>query len=181
VSDEPEGPEDPEDPEDTAPFTHRPYGHDRPGDNPFVSPSGPSYGAPLPPPVAGQVPYGPPPGQEPWQAAWAPVYGAPLPGSVDHKGARTALVLGIVAVTSLVLSFFCCGLTLPGLVCAPFAWYVGAKAKREIEAHPGTYGNVGAAATGMWMGLVMTVVGALVIALFAAIVITVGVTNWSLV
>ena len=81
--------DEPEDPEDTAPFTHRPYGHGRQDDNPFVSPSGPaaqpsgpSYGEPLPPSPQsmGQVPYGPPPGQEPWQAAWAPVYGAPLPG-----------------------------------------------------------------------------------------------------
>jgi hypothetical protein len=178
-----------DEPEDTAPFTHRPYGSGRADDNPFVSPSGPaaqpsgpSFGEPLPPPppVVGQVPYGPPPGQEQWQAAWAPVYGAPVPGSLDHKGAKTALVLGIVSVASVVLALFCC-LTLPGVFCAPFAWFTGARAKREIEAHPGTYGNLGSAVTGMWMGIVMSVIGFLVIGLFAAIAIAIGVTNWSLV
>jgi hypothetical protein len=168
-----------DEPEDTVPFTHRPYGDDAADDNLFVSPSGPaaqpsgpSYGGPLPPP--------PPAGQEPWQAAWAPAYGAPLPGSLDHKGANTALVLGIISVASLVLSFFCC-ITLPGVFCAPFAWARGARAKREIEASPGTYGNVGSAVTGMWLGIVMTLLGALSIAGVVALVAWIGYTDWSLV
>jgi hypothetical protein len=40
-----------------------------------------------------------------------------------------------------------------------------------MDRQPGVYGNLGAAQTGMWMGIVMTVVGALaiagVVALFA--------------
>jgi hypothetical protein len=177
-----------DEPEDTVPFTHRPYGKDRGDDNPFVSPSGPaaqpsgpSFGEPLPPPPnVAPVNYGPAPGQEPWQAAWAPVYGAPVAGSLVHKGAKTSLVLGIISVASVVLASFCC-ITIPGVFCAPFAWFIGAKAKREIEAHPGTYGNLGSAVTGMWMGIVMSILGFLVIAVFAAIAITIGITNWSLV
>ena len=170
---------DPGDQEDTAPFTHRPYGSDG-GDNPHVSPSGPaaqpsgpSYGVPPPPPP-------PSAGPEPWQAAWAPVYGAPMPGALDHKGASTALVLGIVSLVSLLVGLFCC-ITLPGVLCAPFAWAKGAKARREIEAAPGTYGNLSSAVTGMWMGIVMTILGALVIFAMAAVIVFIGVTEWSLV
>ena len=176
-----------DEPEDTAPFTHGSYGSDRQNDNPFVSPSGPaaqpsgpSFSAPPPPPPSGPpVPYGTPPDQA-WQAAWAPVYSAPVPGSLDHKGATTALVLGIISIASLFCAFLCC-LTLPGVFCAPFAWAIGAKAKREIEASRGTYGNLGSAVTGMWMGIVMTLIGALSIAAVVALVAWIGYTDWSLV
>ena len=180
---------DPGDEDDTAPFTHRPYGGDG-GDNPFVSPSGPaaqpsgpSYVTPPPPPppTVGQVPYGPAaPGQQPWQAAWAPAYGAPYPGSLDHKGATTSLVLGSVSIVSLVLTPFCC-ITLPGLLCAPFAWGIGAKARREIEASPGTYGNLATASTGMWMGIVMTIIGTLAIAAVVALIAWIGISDPTLV
>ena len=75
------------------------------------------------------------------------LYGAPMAGSLDHKGATTALVLGIVSIASFLLSLFCC-ITLPGVFCAPFAWAIGARAKREIEASRGAYGNISAAVTG---------------------------------
>ncbi len=181
---------DPGDQDDTAPFTHRPYGGDGAGDNPSVSPSGPAaqpsgpeYTAPLPPPPpsAGPVPYGPAaPGPESWQAAWAPVYGAPVAGSSDHKGATTSLVLGIVSVVSFLLSVFCC-ITIPGVLCAPFAWVMGAKARREIEAAPGTYGNLTSAVTGMWLGIVMTILGALAIAGLVALIAFIGITDFTLV
>jgi hypothetical protein len=152
------------DPEETMPFTHRPYG-EGPDENPFVSPSGPAaqpsgpqFVTPPPPPPP-QVPYG-----------WTPMYGAPYPGSLSHRGATTSLTLGIISIASLLLTPFCC-ITLPGVLCAPFAWATGAHAKRDMERQPGVYGNLGAAQTGMWMGIVMTVVGALaiagVVALFA--------------
>ena len=123
------------------------------GDNPFVSPSGPAsqpsgpdYVTPpaAPPPTASPVPYGPPPVGQPYgfQPGWAPAYGAAYPGSLDHKGATTSLVLGIVSIVSLVLAPLCC-VTFPGVFCAPFAWVIGAKAKREIDAAPGVYGNLG--------------------------------------
>jgi hypothetical protein len=177
------------DPEETAPFTHQPYGQDA-NDNPFVSPSGPAsqpsgpdYVTPpaAPPPTASPVPYGPPVGQPyGFQPGWAPAYGAAYPGSLNHKGATTALVLGIIAIASLVLTPVCC-ITIPGLLCAPFAWAIGAKAKKEIAQHPGVYGNVGSAHTGMWMGIVMSIIGFLSIALFVALAVWIGYTDYSLV
>lgn len=173
------------DPEDTAPFTHQPYGKE-PEDNPFVSPSGPAaqpsgpeYVTPPPPPPF-QVPYGPPSSTAPYAYGWTPVYGAPYPGSATHKGGTTALTLGIISIVSLVLTPFCC-LTLPGVFCAPFAWVTGAHAKRDIERQPGVYGNLGAAQTGMWMGIVMTFLGALVIAGFVALAAWIGSADPSLV
>ncbi len=170
------------DPEETAPFTHRPYGEGEPGDNPFISPSGPagqpsgpSYTIPKPPPPPmSSPPYGPPMHPQPpvapvWGQGYVPAYGAPLPGSQDHKGATTALVLGIISVVSLVGVFVCCGLTIPGVLCAPFAWFSGARAKREIEASPGTYGNQTAAQVGMIMGIVCTALGLLAIVGFGAL------------
>ena len=186
------------DPDETAPFTHQPYGTDA-DDNPFVSPSGPAaqpsgpdYVTPpaAPPPTVGPVPYGPPtvgapygsqPGFQPgFQPGWAPAYGSPYPGSLNHKGATTSLVLGIIAIASLVLTPFCC-ITIPGVFCAPFAWGIGAKAKSEIERQPGVYGNIGTAQAGMWMGIVMTILGFICIALVVALVAWIGYTDYSLV
>jgi hypothetical protein len=178
------------DPDETAPFTHQPYGK-KADDNPFVSPSGPAaqpsgpgYVTPPtpPPPTVGQVPYGQVPyGQQPgYPPGWTPAYGAAYPGSLSHKGATTSMVLGIVSVVSLLLTPFCC-ITIPGVFCAPFAWVIGAKAKREIEAQPGVYGNVAAAQTGMWMGIVMSILGFLTIGGLIALFAWLGATDYSLV
>jgi hypothetical protein len=170
------------DPDDTMPFTHRPYGQDA-EENPFVSPSGPAaqpsgpgFVTPPPPPPP-QVPYGAPAPTTPYaygyQPGWTPAYAAPYPGSLTHKGATTALTLGIISIASLVLTPFCC-ITLPGVLCAPFAWVTGAKAVRDIDRQPGVYGNAGAARTGMGMGIVMTFLGALVIVGFVALFAWIG-------
>lgn len=175
------------DPEETAPFTHRPYGDDTGGENPFISPSGPagqpsgpSYVTPQPPPPPmASPPYGPPmpqPGQPVgagWGQGYVPVYGAPLPGTMDHKGATTSLVLGIISVISLIFGVFCC-VTIPGVFCAPFAWVTGARAKREIDAAPGVYGNRSAAQTGMVMGIVCSALGLLLIAATVAFFVWIG-------
>lgn len=163
------------DPEETAPFTHRPYSDRDKDENPFISPSGPagqpsgpSYVTPQPPPPPmSSPPYGPPMHQPPvtaqgWGQGYVPVYGAALPGTMDHKGATTALVLGIISVVCLVLGVFCC-VTIPGVLCAPFAWAGGARAKREIDASPGVYGNRGAAQAGMVMGIVCSALGLLLV------------------
>jgi hypothetical protein len=171
------------DPEETAPFTHRPYSDRGKDENPFISPSGPagqpsgpSYVAPQPspPPMAGP-PYGPPmPTPQPvWGQGYVPVYGTPLPGSLDHKGAKTSLVLGIISVVSLVTAIVCC-VTIPGVFCAPFAWVVGARAQREIDANPGVYGNRSAAQAGVVMGIIGTVACVLVIAAVAVLVVAIG-------
>ena len=173
------------DPEETAPFTHQPYGKDA-DDHPFVSPSGPGQVLPAPPaPPAqpaspapyGQVPYGPTtPGQPVFPPGWVPAY-APYPVSLQHQGATTSLVLGIISVASVVLGLTCCLLTVPGVLCAPFAWGIGAKATREIARQPGVYGNLSSAQTGMWMGIVMTFVGAVVISGGVALVLWFGLND----
>jgi hypothetical protein len=176
------------DPEDTAPFTHTPYGK-KEEDNPFVSPSGPSaqpsgpdFVAPgIPPPPT--VPYGSPePGS--WlgypPGGFAPAYGGPYAGQHKHPGATTALTLGIISVVSLVLTPFCC-VTILGVVCAPFAWVTGARAAREIRQRPGVYGNLGNAQTGMWMGIVTTVLSVVVVAGLIALFAWLGTTDYSLV
>ena len=182
------------DPEETLPFTHQPYGKDA-DENPFVSPSGPAaqpsgpgfVTPPAPPPTLpygqqnGQPPYGQPPYGQPYgQPSWMPAYGAPYAGSMSHKGANTSLTLGIISIVSLLLTPFCC-LTIPGVLCAPFAWGIGARARREIAAQPGRFGNVSAAHTGMWMGVVMTILSVLTIGGFIALFAWLGTTNYSLV
>jgi hypothetical protein len=177
------------DPEETAPFTHQPYGQGA-DDNPFVSPSGPAsqpsgpgYFTPpsAPPPTVGPVPYGSaPPPPYGFQPGWAPAYGAPYAGSLNHKGATTSMVLGIISIVSLVLTPVCC-ITIPGVLCAPFAWGIGASAKREIAQQPGLYGNAGSAQAGMWMGIIMTILGVVTIGLFVALAVWIGYTDYSLV
>ncbi len=179
-----------DEPEETMPFTHRPYGSGD-NDNPFTSPSGaasqpsgPGYvPPPTPPPPMSSPPYGPPQaGQAPdpaagWGSAWTPVYGVPLAGSQDHKGAQTAMVLGIVSMVCLGLSLFCC-ITIPGVLAAPFAWVTGAKAKREIDATPGVFRNRGAAQAGVIMGIIGSTVGILVVLAIVAFVVLLG-SGWS--
>jgi hypothetical protein len=176
------------DPEETAPFTHQPYGKGR-DDNPLVSPSGPSaqpsgpdYVTPTTPPPP-TVPYGSPePGG--WlgypPGGFAPVPGTPYAGAQTHTGAKSALVLGIVALASLVLTPFCC-ITLPAVVCGPIAWAKGARAQREIGRQPGVYGNLSAATAGMWLGIVSTILGVLAILLLVAVALLIGLSDYSLV
>jgi hypothetical protein len=185
------------DPEETAPFTHQPYGKDG-QENPFVSPSGPAaqpsgpgYVTPpspppptvpysAPPTVPYGAPYGTPPPAYGYQPGWTPAYGAPYPGSLSHQGATTSLGLGITAIVCFLLTPFCC-ITIPGVLCAPFAWWIGAKAKRQIARQPGVYANAGAASAGMWMGIVMTILGALAIIGLVALVVWIGYSDPTLV
>lgn len=108
---------------------------------------------PQQPPEYGQAPYPPPP-----PSPYPPGYGQPFaPRLPDHPQALTAMIVGLISlIGGLAMSFFCCGLGLPFLG-GPFAWYVGAKAKREIEAAPETYGGQGYAVTGMVTGIIATV------------------------
>jgi hypothetical protein len=62
----------------------------------------------------------------------------------DHPRATTAMVLGI-------LGFVVCG------ICAPFAWSIGGKAVKEIDASGGAYGGRGQAQAGYVMGIIGTV------------------------
>lgn len=110
------------------------------------------------PPNAGQVPgaYAPPgqypprvstspPGQyPPGQYGYQPVYAAP-----KHPQATLAMVLGIIGLTGIM-----CYVT---ALVAPFAWWIGAKATREIDADPARYGGRGEASAGKIMGIIGTV------------------------
>lgn len=106
-----------------------------------------------------QNPYGQQqPGQQP------PMYGYPQQGFPQqgfgppplpkHPQAQTAMILGIIALAG--------GATclLPIFV-SPFAWYYGAKAKREMAAAPGQWSGQGDAQAGFVMGIIGSVLIAL--------------------
>ncbi|HTW15941.1 MAG TPA: hypothetical protein VMF51_12475 [Nocardioides sp.] len=124
-----------------------------------------------------QQPYQP---EAPWQQPSSPPvpppgYGYGYPRET-HGGATTSMVLGIIALACLPLAFMCCGITLPGMLTAPFAWVIGARAKREIDAQPGRYTNRGSAEAGVVMGIIGTVLGVLAL---AAVVLFFGLLAYS--
>jgi uncharacterized membrane protein YjgN (DUF898 family) len=82
----------------------------------------------------------PPPPQGPQQHYVMPNVVLPP----NHPSAVTAMVLGIV------------GLAVCG-VCGPFAWVIGRKTVREIDASNGQIGGRGHAQAGYVMGIVATV------------------------
>lgn len=107
---------------------------------------------PTPPPYPGQQPYQ---GQQPYGGQPQQYPGAPSPqysgqGMQKHPRATTALVLGIV---SLVFGFLC-GL---GALLGPFAWVIGGKAVKEIDANPGVWAGRSEANTGRILGIIATV------------------------
>lgn len=132
-----------------------------------------AYGS-QPFPQQGEQVYGQPgydPGAYPQQGYGQPAYGYGYlpPARPKHPSATTALVLGIVSLAGL---FMCC---LPGLV-GPFAWYTGAKVKREIDESGGQLEGRGEAQAGMITGIVATVLVVLIV-LFYGIVIAIGVAG----
>lgn len=114
-------------------------------------------------------PDGPPqqPPQSPQQPGWyagPPTYRLP-----DHPDATKAMVLGIIA---LVGGFMC---LLP-LFLGPWAWVVGRRAVREIDAQPGRYEGRSQAQAGYVMGVIATVLVVLgVVALIGLLAVFVGV------
>jgi hypothetical protein len=159
--------------DEELPPTHRPWGS---GDGP--PPASNPYGAPPPPPAAPQNPY-PQPGSfdqyvapNPYGAqpygAYPPAYGTGLP---EHPSATTALVLGIVGLVGIV---FCGGLT---LVLSPFAWAIGRRSVREIDASPGRYSGREKANAGRIMGLIGTVLLVIgVLAVAGIVVLAIAIT-----
>lgn len=138
----PYGQQPPAEPTPYAPYGQAPYG--QPSQAPYGQPSQPPYGqAPY-----GQAPYG------------APTYGGPaLPA---HPSATTSMVLGICALGGM----FFCGIP---IVLAPFAWMMGGRAVKEIDANPGRYSGRDQAQAGRIMGMIGTALLALIaigIALF---------------
>lgn len=101
-------------------------------------------------PYGGQQGYaGPGYGQQPYgQPAYA--YGGPVAGQA-HPSSTTAMVLGIIGLAGIL---FCGGIT---LVLSPFAWAIGRRAVREIDAEPGRYSGRDQAKGGQIMGIIGTV------------------------
>jgi hypothetical protein len=132
----------------------------------------PSYGQPS----YGQPAYGQPYPQQPYG------YGQPGYGFTPQSSGRatTSMVLGIVSLASAGLALLCC-VTLPGVFAGPFAWWLGAKAKREIDAAaPGAFTNRGVAQAGFVMGIIGTILSVLaVIGIVALIVFVARSGDWS--
>lgn len=110
------------------------HGHDQPqgwGQPPGGQPAPPMYGA---------YPPGAPGG-----------YGMPWPMKPPaHPSSGLAMGLGITSLVGAVL----CGFL---LVCAPFAWVIGGRTVREVDAEPGRWSGREAANAGRIMGVVGTV------------------------
>lgn len=165
-----------------TPWTHQPYGSGpgEPDRRPQDPPAPPAYPTnpyaeaqpPQPGPDHGQAypqGYGQPGYPQAYgQPAYGQGYAQPFPSVPNHPSANTALVLGIVALGG----GFVCGLP---VLAGPFAWYMGAKVKREIDAEPMRYGGRGEANAGMILGIVATVLlGLAVLAVIAVVAIAAG-------
>ena len=145
-----------------------PYGQQDPQYGP---PYGPPYQTPTPQDPAqgygaaggGYGQYQQPPSGPYGQQAYGQPYGYTylVP---NHPQATTALVLGLIGLIGGCL----CGLP---LLASPFAWAVGARAKREIEAAHGQLGGAGNAQAGYVTGIIGTVL--LVLAVFALVLLLV--------
>lgn len=133
---------------------------------PAGDPSGhehrPNWGSAYPSPGPGGYPppntggYPPPPGYG---------YGYPqYPAPQKHPNATTSMVLGIVAVAG---GFMC---YLPLLI-APFAWFMGSRAVKEIDASGGAQGGRGEATAGKVLGIIGTVLLALALAAIILLVV----------
>jgi hypothetical protein len=160
--------EQPEDPYRTPPQSDRPGEQGQPG---YGQPGygQPGYGRPEP----GQPQYGQPPYQQYPQYSQYPQYGQPAYGGYpappsNHGGALASMIIGIA---SLVLA---CAYGI-GLLGAPVAWWLGARAKREIDASQGRLGGRGMAQAGFVLGIVGTVL--LVLAVIGWILVVVLVLN----
>ena len=118
--------------------------------NPYAAPQSPYQPPPNPYPQPGSFDQYAAPGPYGTQTygAYPTGYGAGLP---DHPSATTAMVLGIIGLVGIA---FCGGLT---LVLSPFAWAIGRKSVREIDASPGRYGGRDKANAGTIMGIIGTV------------------------
>ena len=148
---------DPEQPPPTTPYPQQPAPQGwQPGWQPTWQPTTGD-------PAAGQqpqAPYGQPP-QVPYGAPQAPTYGAFAP---DHPQATLVLILGIL------------GLVLCQVI-SPFAWVMGNRVIREIDASGGTMGGRSSANAGRICGIIGTalfglalllVAGAIVVAILGA-------------
>jgi len=110
---------------------------------------------PPPPPPGPMAPPGPLPPPDGY-------YAGPPVGARKADGAITALVLGILGIVLCQL-------------CAPFAWSLGRKAERQVDASGGTLGGRGEATAGKILGIIgcvflgLLILGMLLLAAGAAL------------
>ena len=145
-------------PYEQNPYGQQPYGQPAYGQQPYAPPAygQPSYGQP----PYGYPPVGPPPAQPPPPGYPPYAFQAPLPA---HPQANLSMILGIVGL----VAGFLCGL---GFLVSPFAWSLGRRADKEIQASHGRLGGEGAAKAGVITGIIGTVLlalGVLVLVIFA--------------
>lgn len=95
-----------------------------------------------------QYQYGPPAGQPPYY---------PYGYGIEHPSGMTVLVLGILGIAV-------CQLL------GPFAWSIGNKALREIDANPAVYSNRGMVQAGRICGIVGTAILVAIPLLYGVIV-----------
>ncbi|MEV0295756.1 DUF4190 domain-containing protein [Nocardia sp. NPDC050710] len=122
----------------------QPYGQQPYGQQP--------YGQPQP---YGQQPYPPQPYGQPYG------YGSPYGPPPDHPQANTILILGI-------LSLVVCGL------CGPFAWSMGSKALKEIDASGGTIGGRSNVKAGYICGIIGSIgliIGIVIVILYIILIV----------
>jgi len=137
-----------------------PYGQSPTADEPQPSGSAPA-GPPSyqQPPTANepyqQPDYGqPPPAEDPYQQ-YAPVsypqsaYGQPAPYGQQYGGPAPEHPQGTIVLILGILGFFT-------VVTAPFAWYLGSKATKEIKASGIAYSNEAQITIGRILGIVVT-------------------------
>ena len=129
-------------------------------ENPYGAPQQPPYQPPQQPPQQPPPPYG---------YGYQQPYQPPVP---NHPSTMTALVLGIIGLAGILT---CGGVT---LVLSPFAWAIGGKAVKEIDAAPpGTYAGREQANAGRIMGIIGTVLlilGVIAVFAFIALVVALG-------
>ena len=144
-----------------------PYGQSPTADEP--QPSSPSFGPPSyqQPPSADdpyqQPGYGQPPSADPYPQ-YAPVsypqsaYGQPAPYGQQYGGPAPEHPQGMIVLILGILGFFT-------VVTAPFAWYLGSRATKEIKASGISYSNETQITIGRVLGIVVTLLTVLSIVL----------------
>lgn len=141
---------------------------------PLTPPSPPSPGfEPYQAPAYGDVAPDAPT-QAPYPAPPAPYQVAPQylvhHGVPNHPLATTSLVLGIVGLVGLVLTPLLY-ITFFGVLCSPFAIWLGARARRQIRANPQVHGGEGLATAGFITGIIGVVLGVVGLLLIVAFVV----------
>jgi hypothetical protein len=104
---------------------------------------------------------------QPFQPYQPQSYGQPYPALPQpHPQGTTVLVLGV-------LGFFV-------TLCAPFAWYIGSKALKEIQTSGTRYSNEDQIRVGRVLGMIITILAiiGLVFALIFLIIAAIAATSY---